>query len=120
VFEGCDTATVELRNNSGVVCRIGLIHPDGGSSYALSYRPQKIVEQLDGGTKPDILAIGHYHKSSWIPQYRNVSVLQTGCFERQTPFMARNGLSAHVGGWIVEFAKGKGCGRMKAEFISFY
>lgn len=119
VFEGQDVATIELRNNSGVKCRVQLIHPDGGSSYALSYRPQKIVEQLDGGSKPDVLGIGHYHKSSWIPQYRNVSVFQTGAFERQTPFMARNGLAAHVGGWIVEYTACKGCYRVKAEFIAF-
>lgn len=119
VFEGQDVATVELSNASGTKCRIQLIHPDGGSSYALSYRPQKIVEQLEGGSKPDILAIGHYHKCEWIPQYRNVSVFSTGCFERQTPFMARNGLAAHVGGWIVEYTACKGCYRVKAEFIAF-
>lgn len=119
VFEGQDIAIVELTNNSGTKCRIQLIHPDGGSSYAISYRLQKIIEQLEGGSKPDVLACGHYHKAHWIPQYRNIVGLETGTFERQTPFMARNGLAAHVGGWIIEFAQSKGSYRIKAEFIAF-
>lgn len=97
-----------------------LIHPGGGSSYALSYRPQKIVESLEGGTKPDMLAIGHYHKAEFMPSYRNVAVLQAGTFQRQTPFMARQGLAAHVGGWIVEVHVGEVHKVIKAEFAAFY
>lgn len=119
-FLGADTASIELTNKSGTKIKVALIHPDGGSSYAISYKPQKIVEQLEGGTKPDILGIGHFHKADFIPSYRNVAVLQTGTFERQTPFMARNGLAAHVGGWIIEAAKNKSGIRVKAEFIGFY
>jgi hypothetical protein len=97
-----------------------LIHPGGGSSYALSYRPQKIVESLEGGTKPDLLAIGHYHKAEFMPSYRNVAALQCGTFQRQTPFMARQGLAAHVGGWIVEVTKGQGHNCIQATFVAFY
>lgn len=97
-----------------------LIHPGGGSSYALSYRPQKIVESLEGGTKPDMLAIGHYHKAEFMPSYRNVAVLQAGTFQRQTPFMARQGLAAHVGGWVVEASVGEGHKVIKAQFVAFY
>ena len=104
----------------GKKIKISMLHPGGGSSYALSYRPQKIVEALEGGTKPHILCIGNYHKSDWLPSYRNVSVLQVGCFQRQTPFMKTKGLSAMVGGWILEFGFGEGCSRQKAEFIPFY
>ena len=25
-----------------------------------------------------------------------------GCFQRQTKFMRKNGLAAHIGGWIIE------------------
>lgn len=97
-----------------------LIHPGGGSSYALSYRPQKIIESLEGGTKPDILCIGHYHKADMLPMYRNVCAIQTGTFQRQTPFMARQGLAAHVGGWIVEVWVGEGHKRIRSEFVAFY
>lgn len=118
-FLGEEQARIEYQTPNGKFS-IMLLHPGGGSSYALSYRPQKIVESLEGGTKPDLLAIGHYHKADMIPSYRNVCAIQTGAFQRQTPFMARGGLSAHVGGWIVEVTKGKGHNIIKAEFVAFY
>jgi predicted phosphodiesterase len=118
-FIGEDYGTVNLSAN-GKKFKVGVLHPGGGSSYALSYRPQKIVEQIEGGQKPDILAIGNYHKTDWLPSYRNVSVLQVGCFQRQTPFMLTKGLSAMVGGWIMEYAPGKGCSRQTATFFPFY
>ena len=119
IFIGEDVGEVVLEAG-GKKIKVGVLHPGGGSSYAISYRAQKIVEQLEGGTKPDILAIGNYHKADWIPSYRNVSVLQVGCFQRQTPFMVTKSLSAMVGGWIVEFGIGTGCSRQKAEFFPFY
>ena len=36
-----------------------LIHAGGGSAYATSYAPQKIVESYQGGEKPQILLVGH-------------------------------------------------------------
>lgn len=118
-FLGEEQARVEWETPSGKFSLM-LIHPGGGSSYALSYRPQKIVESLEGGTKPDLLAIGHYHKAEFIPSYRNVAVLQSGTFQRQTPFMARQGLAAHVGGWIIDVTVGDGHNIIKAEFVAFY
>jgi len=118
-FLGEEQARVEYQTPNGKFS-IMLLHPGGGSSYALSYRPQKIVESLEGGTKPDILAIGHYHKADMMPSYRNVCAIQTGTFQRQTPFMARGGLAAHIGGWIVEVTKGQGHNIIKAEFVAFY
>jgi hypothetical protein len=96
-----------------------LLHPGGGSAYALSYRPQKIVEQIEGGSKPDVLLIGNFHKAEMIPSYRNVCAIQVGCFQRQTPFMLTKGLSAHMGGWIIDAAKNKGTVDIRARFISF-
>ena len=101
-------------------CKVTLMHPGGGSAYALSYRPQKIVEQLEGGTKPHLLAIGHFHKAEFIPNYRNIAILQTGTFQSQTPFMASKGLSAMMGGWIVEAEILGDYNIFKTEFISFY
>jgi predicted phosphodiesterase len=120
LFVGEDAGDVTLETPDKRKITFGLLHPGGGSSYALSYRPQKIVESIEGGTKPDILCIGNYHKSEWLPSYRNVSVLQVGCFQRQTPFMKTKGLSAMVGGWIMEVGFGDGCSRQKAEFFPFY
>lgn len=118
-FIGEDQGRIEFQTPNGKFT-LGLIHPGGGSSYALSYKPQKIIESLEGGTKPDMLCIGHFHKAEFLPSYRNVSGIQTGTFERQTPFMARQGLAAHVGGWIVEVYVGGDYKRIKAEFIAFY
>ena len=67
-----------------------------------------------------MLLIGHYHKAEFIPSYRNVTVIQTGTCQSQTPFMARQALSAHVGFWIVSVIPGKTYNRIKAEFIAFY
>lgn len=97
-----------------------LIHPGGGTAYAVSYKPQKIIESLGGGTKPNMIAIGHYHKAEYLPSYRNVASIQTGTLEKQTPFMARQGLAAHVGGWLIEVDVGKTCNVVKAEFVAFY
>ena len=118
-FIGEEQGRVEWNTPNGKFTLM-LIHPGGGSSYALSYRSQKIIESLEGGTKPDMLAIGHYHKAEFMPSYRNVCGIQCGAFQRQTPFMARQGLAAHVGGWIVEVTKGRGHNIIKAEFVAFY
>ena len=100
--------------------KIRLIHPDGGSSYALSYKPQKIIESLEGGTKPEVLIIGHFHKAEYL-FYRNVHTLQAGCLESQTPFMKNKGLSAHKGFWIVTAKVNKdGISKFVPEFYPAY
>lgn len=96
-YLGRDTALIHLTPN----CTMQLLHPWDGGSYAMSYRPQKIVEAMDGGTKPNILMIGHYHKAMWM-EYRNVAIFCAGCFQGSTPFMRGKGLSRYMGGWIIE------------------
>lgn len=86
---------------SGKQSQLCLMHPGGGSAYALSYAPQKIVEGFDGGAKPAVLLIGHYHKASY-QMTRNVHVLQTGCFQDQSLFMRQKKIAAHLGGWVVK------------------
>lgn len=78
-----------------------VMHPGGGSSYAVSYAPQKIVEGFDGGDKPAVLLIGHYHKSGY-NLIRNVHTMQTGTFMGQSVFMRQKKLSAHLGGCFVK------------------
>lgn len=118
-FLGEEQATIKWDTPTGPFS-LKLLHPGGGAAYSLSYRPQKIVESITGGEKPDMLAIGHYHKAEIIPSYRNVCVIQSGTFQAQTPFMARGGLAAHLGGWIVEVTVGNGHNIIKAEFVAFY
>ena len=100
---------------------IRLIHPGGGTAYALSYQPQKIIESLTGGEKPQIMLIGHYHKADYI-YYRNIHCIQSGCFMDQTPFMRKKRLSAHIGGWICEAhqAPDGSITRFKSEWVPFF
>jgi len=99
---------------------VALIHPSQtGSAYALSYRPQRIVESFTNG-KPHMILIGHYHKAELMPKYRNVITVQTGCFEAQTPYMVNKGIQAHIGGWLLELTVGRNVNRLRSEFISYY
>jgi predicted phosphodiesterase len=94
-------AFVRLRNaNTGKSSVLAIVHPGGGSAYALSYAIQKIVESLDGGEKPAVGLYGHYHKL-WAGNIRNVWCVQTGCSQDQTTFMRKKRLEAHVGGVLV-------------------
>lgn len=95
-------AHVKLVNaNTGASSVMSVVHPGGGSAYALSYAIQKIIESLDGGEKPAVGLYGHYHKL-WSGNIRNVWCLQTGTGQDQTPFMRKKRLEAHVGGTYVE------------------
>ncbi len=85
---------------------VRLTHPGGGSSYALSYQPQKIIESLQGGTKPHVLIEGHLHKSMYA-MIRNVHSVLAGCFEDQTSFMRKKHIEAHIGGWIIRMTLGE-------------
>lgn len=94
-------AHVKLVNaNTGKSVIMSVVHPGGGSSYATSYRPQKIIESFEGGEKPAVLLLGHYHKLD-AGLVRNVWYLQTGTTEDQTPFMRKKSLEAHVGGAMI-------------------
>lgn len=80
--------------------RLRVIHAGGGSSYATSYTSQKYVESLQGGEKPSIVLVGHFHKLDYAYP-REVHVIQMGCTQDQTPFMRKKRIQAHVGGGIL-------------------
>lgn len=117
VYLGRDCAKVNLTPN----CTLELRHPWDGTAYALSYKPQKMIESMESDSKPNILAIGHYHKMEYM-FYRNIHCFQTGCFQGQTPFTRGKGISVHLGGWIVEIAVDKEgtIKRITPQFIPFY
>lgn len=116
-YLGMSNAIIFLTPN----CTLELRHPIDGTAYALSYKIQKMIESMSGGEKPNILAVGHYHKASY-DFYRNVHAFQTGCFQGQTPFTRGKGISIQMGGWIVEcFVDEEGTiNRIRQEFIPFY
>ena len=120
VYLGLDEADVVLHEGKAHPT-LRIVHPGGGSSYADSYRPQKIVESYGGGEKPAALLIGHYHKSG---QYdiRDVAVFQAGCLERQTPFQRKLSLAAKLGFWVIDlrFTDDGSLRRIRGEFFKYY
>ena len=96
IYLGRDCAKIEITPN----CILELRHPWDGSAYALSYKMQKIIEAMEPDSKPNILAVGHYHKIEYL-FHRNIHGFQTGCFQMQTPFTRGKNISVHLGGWIV-------------------
>jgi len=98
-----------------------LIHPGGGTAYALSYTMQKTVEAFQGGEKPAVLISGHFHKAGMFYP-REIHALQPGCVEDQTSFMRTKRIAAHVGGYMLEIhvTPMGAVGRVKPEFFPFY
>ncbi len=120
---GADVGDVELQDQRGRRYRVRLLHPGGGTAYAVSYHLQKIIEALPGGQKPNMLIAGHYHKALFMPSYRNVDGILAGCFQAQTPFMARQSIQAMMGGYIVRVNLGdqeKLSSRVEATWCGFF
>jgi predicted phosphodiesterase len=116
VYLGDQRGRVKL--NNGV--SIELIHPDGGTAYAISYKSQKIAESLEGGSKPEVMLIGHFHKAEYI-FYRNIHIFQTGTLCGQTNFMRNKAIPAHKGFWIIDMeTTKKGVSKIIPEFCPAY
>ena len=101
-FLGHDEGDISLKGR----VTIRLWHGEDGSSYALSYRLQKILESLSGGEKPNILLAGHVHKYVNIFE-RNVYCVSCGTMQAQTRWMRSKRLAAHVGFAIIDAWIGK-------------
>lgn len=108
-------AAVTLQNRkSGVKAPpLVVMHPGGGSAYAISYRPQKLVESLQGGEKPSVLLLGHYHKMS-VNLFRSVWSVQCGCVQDQSPFLRKIPSEPHIGGMIIELEQDRRTGAISA------
>jgi len=81
-------------------CVIELNHPLDGSSYAYSYSLQKYADSMQGGSKPNILLTGHYHKMMYL-DYRNINILSIPSLQSQTTWMRGKRLPAHIGFFII-------------------
>lgn len=115
-YLGHDEGDIMLKNNIS----LRLWHGEDGSSYATSYRIQKVVESLTGGDKPNILLLGHVHKFAYIFE-RHIHCVSTGCMQTQTPWMRGKRLSAHTGFSIIDlWLSNKGVSRFRQEFIPLY
>lgn len=120
-YLGYAEADVKLESSGGsAVMRV--VHPGGGSAYAISYTDQKRVESYQGGEKPSIELVGHYHKYN-VGYPREVHTIQAGCTCDQTLFMRKKRLQAMVGFLIVEIQQDKTDGhinRIRHEFFPFF
>lgn len=96
VYVGQDAAYLTIGN-----LRMYVIHPDGGGSYARSYKPQKITESLPADRNLALVAIGHYHQSGSF-KHQRARALMLPCFQSQYAWLARKGLSPDIGGIIVD------------------
>lgn len=101
--------------------KIRLMHPGGGSAYATSYSGQKMVESFQGGDKPHVLIMGHYHKYD-VTYPREVITIQPGTTCDQTDFMRKKKLSAHVGFVVCTVGRRLDgtMGSFKHEWFPFY
>ena len=78
-----------------------LLHPMGNTSYALSYKAQRDINNRSSDNLPNILAYGHYHTSFYM-NYRGIDFLQVPCFKDAGYFEKRLGLNPTIGAWIIE------------------
>jgi len=116
-YAECDVA---LKCGSGEsVMRV--VHPGGGSAYAISYTDQKLVESYQGGEKPQILLVGHYHKFN-VGYPREVHTVQGGCTTDQSLFMRKKRLQAHVGFSVIKIRQREdgAVDRFAVEWFPFY
>jgi len=73
-------------------CRIYMLHPRGSVGYAKDYKIRKISESFEGGDKPNVMLVGHWH-GRLDTMVRGIQCLMLGCFESGGSFGARLGLA---------------------------
>ncbi|RME31263.1 hypothetical protein D6789_03305 [Candidatus Woesearchaeota archaeon] len=79
---------------------VHMAHGSGRTPYARSYPLQKMVQSLQGGTKPDLLTLGHFMQVEWLME-REIWGAQIGGFKEQTPSMVNRRQHADVAGTII-------------------
>jgi predicted phosphodiesterase len=115
-FLGHDEGDISLSDTATVK----LWHGEDGSSYAVSYRIQKIVESLTGGTKPNVMMFGHVHKSMYLFD-RHIHCYSAGCIQKQSGWMKSKRLSAHTGFWVIDVYVNKtGVAKTTGTWYPFY
>jgi predicted phosphodiesterase/transposase len=114
-YLGQDEGEVRLK---GV--RVKLFHGEDTSSYATSYRVQKLVESFPGGDKPNVLLVGHTHKQLYAFE-RHIHCVSGGALSLQSSWMRSKRLAHHAGFWIIEMAVNKqGVAWFQPRWYPFY
>ena len=115
IFLGHDEGDIDV---NGACVR--LWHGLDASSYAISYRIQKLVESFTGGNKPNVLLLGHVHKAGYIFD-RHVHCISAGCIQSQSKWMRGKRIAAHTGFWIVSLTiNNAGVAAVETKFFPFY
>lgn len=83
----------------GINCYV--MHGDAGNPAARTFKMQKIIDNMPQEALPDVLALGHFHVVSFLPNYRNVVSIMPASFESQSDYLVRKGLYSEVGGVIL-------------------
>ena len=96
IYEGQDKADVLI---NGV--KIRMRHPGGGDSKYRSRSLQNTIDSMSSGSKPKLIAEGHYHKSYYCI-YRNVHGLLIPSLCYQSQFMERKDVSNVMGFYDVD------------------
>lgn len=94
-FLGHDMGDIDI---NGTTWKIW--HGEDSSSYATSYRVQKIIEAFTGGNKPNVLLCGHTHKMVYLFD-RNVHAVSGGALSYQSAWMQSKRLANHTGFHII-------------------
>jgi predicted phosphodiesterase len=88
-------------------------------SYAKSYKPQKLIENIDTRSQPDIFASGHWHDALYMA-YRNIHSFLPWAFLTQNLPAKRFNLGNTIGWWIVEVdIKEDGSSEIQMKFIQY-
>jgi predicted phosphodiesterase len=88
-------------------------------SYAKSYKPQKLIENIDTRNQPDIFASGHWHDALYMA-YRNIHSFLPWAFLKQNLLAKRFNLGNTIGWWIVEVdIKEDGSSEIQMKFIQY-
>jgi predicted phosphodiesterase len=97
-----------------------LWHGEDGSSYATSYRVQKIIESFTGGDKPSVLLCGHTHKQIHMFE-RNIEAVSGGALSYQSSWMKSTRKACHTGFHILRCRIRDGeVKRFSATWYPFY
>lgn len=82
-----------------------VLHPHGGSAYAISYPQQKRSREMRSDTRPHLQLSGHFHTFNWLVQdYTHMVALPA--FQDETEFFIRLGFGRQMGFCILEYQLG--------------
>jgi hypothetical protein len=116
-YLGHDSAVIQLTDN----CTLELRHPGDGTAYALSYKPQKIIEAMSGGEKPHILALATTTRPSTFTTATCMRSRPDACRHRHRVMRGKESPLRWAGVIVeVKLNVDGGIERLQSAFIPFY